>query len=220
MDQKQNLKDSGGINMMKKTHVTAGVTLSSIVGIMLGYPMTLKFLVVAAIGALFSDVDHPKGSINQKVLLVHNLIFKTITYLGFAAILYIYGPKYMDKTVIYYTIPIFIAIAFSRHRSITHSILGCIGMVVFLKLIKTKYQIDIIAPFVFGMVSHIVLDMFNPEGVELLWPNKKNYRFPITVRTGGDGEKVLVYMFAVIVILIFKGELINLVNNITFIHLI
>lgn len=188
--------------MMKKTHIITGVTLSSIVATIGGITITPIFIVIAAVGSIFSDLDHPKGALNQKVLLVNNGLFKTITYLTLAGLMYFYGGEYVDSKLIIFTVIMLVTIGFSRHRSITHSLLGAGFMSIFLYVLKTIYGINIVIPFVLGMASHILVDMFNPEGVELLWPYKKNISFPVTVTTGGIGEKVICYLFA-IVILIF-----------------
>ncbi|WP_027633414.1 metal-dependent hydrolase [Clostridium hydrogeniformans] len=187
--------------MMKKTHVVVGITLSTIVATILNKNITLIYIIASFIGSLFPDVDHPRGSINQRILLVNNWICKVLTYLMLAAILYIYGSKALDIKTIYYTIPFLIGIAFSRHRSITHSILGILASMVLINFIKLKYNLDLRDPFFVGYISHILLDMFNPQGVELLWPYRKRIKFPLTVETGGMGEKIVCYIILVIEIL-------------------
>lgn len=189
--------------MMKKTHMSVGVTLSSLAAAAVGVKINPMFIISSAIGSVVPDVDHPKGAINQKILLIHSGLFKCITYLCFAALIIIYGSKHLDPKIIYYSVPLFVAIAMSRHRGITHSLVGLIGAVAIMSFIKSKYGLNIIIPFSFGVSSHILLDMFNPEGVELLWPYKKHFRFPLTITTDGLGEKVLFYGFTVGVIYLF-----------------
>lgn len=189
--------------MMKKTHMSVGVTVSSLVAAAIGIKVNPMFIISSAIGSIFPDVDHPNGAINQKILLVHSWLFKCVTYLCFAALIIIYGSKHLDPKIIYCSVPVFVAIAMSRHRGITHSLVGLVGAVAIMSFIKSKYGLNIIIPFSFGVSSHILLDMFNPEGVELLWPYKRHFRFPINISTNGFGEKILFYGFTLGVIYLF-----------------
>ena len=46
--------------------------------------------------------------------------------------------------------------------------------------------------FIIGMLSHIFIDMFNIQGVQILWPYKRFIRFPlIRIPVGGLLEKVI-----------------------------
>jgi inner membrane protein len=209
----QNLKVvRGSKKMMKKTHVSVGVTLSSIIANLIGISITPMFIIATAIASILPDIDHPKGAINQKILLINNGMFKVITYVLFAALIMLYGPKYFDITVIYYTAPLFLVIAFSRHRGITHSLVGLAFVAMFSIFIKHKYGIDLVMAFVLGVGSHIFLDMFNPEGVELFWPCRKNYRFPVHFSTGGKIEAIVSYSFLIAVIYMFIGSNPHFIN--------
>lgn len=186
--------------MLKKTHITVGTTLTSIVALSAGVKITPAFILAAAFGSIMPDMDHPGGAINNKILLVKNNLFKSITYVALAIALVYYGPKYFDRYIFFYIAPALIVIAFSHHRGITHSLLGLAGIWLILSLIKHRYEVNIIFPCVVGMGTHILLDMFNPEGVELLAPYKKNFRFPITITTGSIWETLLFCCFTVCLI--------------------
>lgn len=200
------LNDGGIYIMMKKTHIITGVTLSSAAAIASGISITPMFVVIAAIGSIFPDLDHPKGALNQKILLVNNGLFKLITYLLLAGLMYFYGSSYIDSKLIIFIVIMLTAIGFSRHRSVTHSLFGAGFMAAFLYGLNSLYSINLILPFTLGILTHIFADMFNPEGVELLWPCKRNIRFPITVSTGGLGEKIVCYTFVIITLLIWLKE--------------
>lgn len=189
--------------MMKKTHVSVGVTLSTIIAAAVGVKLNILFLMAAAAGTIFPDIDHPNGSLNRKILLVRSNGAKVITYTMMAIIVAYYGPKYFDWHIVVYIIPIIIAVAISHHRGITHSItlLGVIATILY--LIKVRYGINLIIPFTLGVATHIFLDMFNPQGCELFYPYKKNYRFPVTIATGGLLETILFIVFFMIFIYIF-----------------
>ncbi len=69
-----------------------------------------------------------------------------------------------------------------RHRSITHSLLFFALMI-------------LISPYLaIGVLTHIILDLLNPKGVELFYPCKKNIRIPFIskfIKTNGIIEKLI-----------------------------
>ncbi len=70
---------------------------------------------------------------------------------------------------------------FFGRRSFTHSLLFSFFILYFLysiNLIYFNFSNDIIFGMFLGYLSHIVSDMFTIKGVKLLWPLKKNFRFP------------------------------------------
>jgi len=87
-----------------------------------------------------------------------------------------------------------------KHRQLTHSLLFLIAM-------------HIISPYLgIGVFTHIFLDMLNPQGVKLFYPNKKSIRFPIFpsfTKTGGPVESFIFYalIIAIVFILIFYQDL-------------
>ena len=87
------------------------------------------------------------------------------------------------------------------HRSITHSMLFCGGMM--------YYGVSIDSPILFwlgfGAYMHILGDFFTPSGVPLMWPITKRFRFFITFATGGMVE----YVFAWSVFFAGIGYLLN-----------
>lgn len=70
-----------------------------------------------------------------------------------------------------------------RHRGVTHSLLFC----VLASLVNGWLGV--------GCLVHIVMDMMTRQGVELFWPMKKKFRFPLAkcVVTNGWFEKILYY---------------------------
>jgi membrane-bound metal-dependent hydrolase YbcI (DUF457 family) len=66
---------------------------------------------------------------------------------------------------------------FTAHRTYTHSLVGCLVIIV-LAVFFTRYlakkQPELLAtlfiPIAAAVGLHVVLDLFQPEGVELLWP--------------------------------------------------
>ncbi len=75
------------------------------------------------------------------------------------------------------------------HRSFTHSILF---LLLIAYLLNTFVSIEALrVGFLVGMISHYILDMATKNGVKLLFPVKITVRFPLTVRTGGSAETVV-----------------------------
>lgn len=71
-----------------------------------------------------------------------------------------------------------------------------------LKYLFSYYKIaDYSIYFCFGMLSHVIADMFTEQGVMLLFPKQKKISFPITITTGSSLEKVISSI--AIVVLVF-----------------
>lgn len=83
-----------------------------------------------------------------------------------------------------------------RHRGVTHSLLFLIA-------------ISFLSPYLgIGVLTHILLDIFNPKGVELLYPWKKNIKIPLISKlfpTNGIGEKLIfsALILTAVIILVF-----------------
>ncbi|MFC6037907.1 metal-dependent hydrolase [Paenisporosarcina macmurdoensis] len=75
------------------------------------------------------------------------------------------------------------------HRSFTHSLLFLVLIAVFMDSFVTNEAV--IAGILVGMGSHLVLDMATKNGIKLLFPLTIRVRFPITTRTGGTVEHVV-----------------------------
>lgn len=167
------------------THMLGGVALSTAASI--AFPSYFGVIspvtVVAGLfGGLIPDIDHPKSKISNMTLAT-KIVSNAIT-------------------------------ATTSHRGVCHSLLF-IGLVSFLfQTFAVKY-ISFITPSVIwwltaGMLSHLVLDMMNPTGVNLFWPFGKKHHF-MKIKTGSSGEKVVSFILMVIdVILLVQAGLMKL----------
>ncbi len=87
-----------------------------------------------------------------------------------------------------------------RHRGFTHSLLFA-----FLAYIVTSLLFPNLAlPALIGITTHIFADMLNPEGVELFYPSKKNYRIARFRFDSPVGNGLILALSAALVILRFK----------------
>lgn len=75
------------------------------------------------------------------------------------------------------------------HRSVTHSLLAMAALVLALMAFHV-HSIYVWAAGA-GMLSHLVLDSLNPQGVPWIWPIKVKFKIPL-VTTGHFAEKLIV----------------------------
>ncbi len=75
------------------------------------------------------------------------------------------------------------------HRSFTHSLLFLVLMAILMNSFVTIESVT--AGILVGMASHLVLDMATRNGIKLLFPLKIRVRFPLTTRTGGTVESMV-----------------------------
>lgn len=82
------------------------------------------------------------------------------------------------------------------HRTFTHSLLF-LTLLTFM-LTKLVSHPSITAGLLVGMVTHLILDATTKQGIKLLYPAKITVRFPITTRTGGKVENILLLLLTVV----------------------
>jgi inner membrane protein len=75
------------------------------------------------------------------------------------------------------------------HRSFTHSLLFLVLMAILMNSFVTNETVA--AGILVGIASHLVLDMATRNGIKLLFPLKIRVRFPLTTRTGGTVESMV-----------------------------
>ncbi len=92
-----------------------------------------------------------------------------------------------------------------RHRGFTHSLL--FALLSF--LVSSALFPNLAMPVLVGITTHIFADMLNPEGVELFYPSKKNYRIAKFRFNSKTGNGIVIAMSAALVILKLKGYSFN-----------
>ena len=176
--------------MERKTHIMSANALS----LYIVKPTTISSLALtislATLGSLIPDVDL-KDSIPDKVIdrlmvsLVTIVIMSVVINQLFGIDLYSKLKECSDILNYIISIVLFIVMAYlgskSPHRSYTHSIIGCI---VFSAILSYGFNDNIVIPFFFSYVSHIVLDLFNMKGLTLLYPLKHRYCFKLCESDG------------------------------------
>lgn len=174
--------------MNGETHVTVGVAATTTLMAVGVIEPAIVPLAAAAIASLLPDIDHDKATINARLG-----INKTAYVLAAGVLLY-YSQ---DVKTIIISLAL-IAIGFSKHRAITHSLLAVV--MVYLAMKFTGVQNSIMVAAMIGYVSHLASDFFTNKGIELFFPHPKRIKFPITITTGGAIEWVISSLASVLII--------------------
>ncbi len=176
--------------MTGKTHTAIGMAIGFTLAFEKPIDTQLAIIAASTIGALAPDLDHPKGELNQKLLLINNNFFKTAFYLTVGGgFLYIYAQK---NTPLFMLLGLFfLVLAISSHRTFTHSILGFILFSAIVKLILMEYGVSsIYKGLIIGYSSHLLADCFTSKGIKLFYPFKTNVVFPLKFKKNGFAEKL------------------------------
>jgi inner membrane protein len=138
--------------MLAPTHSVFGIFLTLTILAVFGIQWSLHWTIIvfAILGAVIPDVDHPKSIIGKLLFFISAPLERR------------YG-----------------------HRTITHSFVGwavftvifavLIGLISFIPYISVWGWSDLpirwIAAFSISYLSHLILDMFNRRGSQMLWPD-------------------------------------------------
>lgn len=93
------------------------------------------------------------------------------------------------------------------HRTVTHSIFFVILTSVLLYVLQVE-KIYIFSA-IFGVLSHLFLDMLTPSGVTLFFPWQKKIRFPFKFKTGGIIDLSLATTFSIVTMYIVYNEIVH-----------
>ncbi|TCU79155.1 inner membrane protein [Tissierella praeacuta] len=184
--------------MTGKTHIAIGITAALAVSSNQPVENRLILVLVSAISSLIPDLDHPKGKLNQKILLINNNFYRILFYLslGFISI-YLYYLMEI-KAFLYLGIISFL-IGISSHRGFTHSIIGFLISLTIIKLCIGNFGVEYIyTGFTIGYVLHILADLFTIKGVKLFYPLKNNISFPIKIRTNSKIENIIFILLGIV----------------------
>lgn len=177
--------------MTGKTHIATGIAAA--LTISYGQPLENQAVIVlvSAISSLIPDLDHPKGKINQKILLVKNNFYRVSFYVSVGIVFtYLYYLSKL-KFLLFLGIGSFL-VGISSHRGFTHSIVGFLASTTIVSLGKLDYGLDsVYSGFIIGYFLHIVADLFTSKGVKLFYPLNNKISFPITIKTNSKFEKIL-----------------------------
>jgi inner membrane protein len=171
--------------MMAKAHMIVGATswavyhhyappFSDATLLQIGTLMT-----ACAFAALLPDVDHPSSTLGQLISPVSKLISMMFGHRGFThsllalfGVIYVLGYMAPEATVVADVID---AVANKSDPMQNHDL-----------------WITVIS---IGYLSHLLGDVITPAGLPLLYPFKKRFTTPYTIKAGGPGEGVVVLTY-------------------------
>lgn len=149
--------------MLAPTHSVFGLFITLIILAAFGIQISLHWtvMVVAVIGAILPDIDHPKSLIGKLFPFISNPLerkfgHRTFTHSFLGALVFI---GLFVLFILAYNI-----ILYGIHLAFAQPYLG-------LQLSNIGLAIRWVAAFGIGFASHLCLDMFNKQGSQLLWPN-------------------------------------------------
>lgn len=194
--------------MTCKTHVVA----ANATALLLTQPNNINSLalcmVSATIGGLICDLDVVTSDshkyVDRFVLFTVLGIILTI----FLEMFFNLGiTEWINKNSSYLNISItaiiFLFVCFfgmhQPHRSFMHSITGLIILSFILLL---TFQ-EIVIPFSLGMLSHILLDLFNKKGIQLFYPFKKRFELKLCSADGIINNILFIFFTAILAFELF-----------------
>lgn len=183
--------------MKGKTHMIIGAAAGAAAASYYSIETGIMLICSSIFGALVPDIDHPKSKINQKILPIKNKVFRMIVYLLLGATLIYVNAKSGIKGFRLLGC-ILIITSLSHHRGFTHSLLGFIFFSTAIYVLLNQYGFaGVYIGFSIGYFSHLIADFITNGGIELFYPWKKNMSFPITIKTGGIGENIVLIIASI-----------------------
>lgn len=143
--------------------VAVGMAVLGTTGI--GDPIQQTTIMGAAVlGALFPDIDHKQSWMGHKAPIVAEIVSGLFKHRGFLHT------------------PVFIMAVWT---------VLTIGMQIWLESPDELYVALLFRnAFISGMLSHLILDILNIQGIMWLWPVSKKRQHILSIRTGSLGETV------------------------------
>ena len=191
--------------MTGKTHVAIGIATALTISLKQPIESQLFVVISSAIGSLVPDLDHPKGKLNQRLLLINNNLYRALFYLSLGGIfMYLYFLKEMKLFLLLGITALFIGI--SSHRGFTHSIIGFLAFASIARICTLDYGLSsVYSGFTIGYLSHLIADFFNPKGIKLFYPLNVNVSSPITISTNSKTEKIMFLLLGIYCICLLFG---------------
>jgi inner membrane protein len=95
--------------------------------------------------------------------------------------------SFVGRRLLFLSVPI---AAMLGHRGFTHSLLAVVAAT-WLLVSAFRWEADLGAALAFGYLSHLAGDWLTERGIPLLWPWRRHFAAPITLKTGGVIEHML-----------------------------
>lgn len=164
--------------MIRRTHLAGGLLASAIMynNSYTAIPYVVLGTAVSLFGSLIPDIDTPTSALGKKLPSRKKTIIDKR------------GKKREVKT------DNIVSIIF-KHRTFTHSILFILMNYVLVEslvdymLIEHAINISWLYAYIYGIISHVALDLLNYQGIALLYPLPDKFSLPIIrIKSGGGGD--------------------------------
>lgn len=126
-------------------------------------------LAASLVGSVLPDIDEDDSTINSFV----PLHYKKLIYLISSCLMLYHAYKTRDIKLLLPAIVVLL-IYISSHRGFTHSVLS----VIVFSLPVVGYRHTFVA-FIVSYAVHLLCDMVNVKGLQLLWPMPVRFRLPV-----------------------------------------
>lgn len=192
-----------GDNMECKTHVVCANALALAFVKPESVSSFLVCITAATVGSTICDIDsahkgHCGYIISYSLFTIIGLILLGINHISINNWIFL-NSSYLRIIICFLLL---LGVCFygylKPHRSFLHSFLGT-GIMILLCYIALG---NIVIPFMIGIFSHILLDLFNKRGLWLLFPIKKKFSLKLCVYNG-EINNLLFNIFYVILIIEF-----------------
>lgn len=163
----------------------------------------LLCLGAATIGGTISDIDVSDKDHKGYIILYSIITVISILLLGILELVFHIGVNdwilqnsSYSRIIICFILSILLCFYgyLKPHRSFLHSFLG-VGLLI---LICYAGFGNVAIPFSIGIISHLILDLFNKKGLWLFYPIKKKYSLKLCVYNG----EVNFYLFNIFMIIL------------------
>jgi membrane-bound metal-dependent hydrolase YbcI (DUF457 family) len=144
-------------------------------------------LVAATLGAVIPDIDHPRSLIGRLFFFVSKPINDRVGHRGFTHSLL----GWLAATFLFAT---FVFVARWIANETIHT--------TFMDTTLTELTNRWIGAFSIGYFSHLFLDMFNPRGVQLFWPDKNRDVILKNIQRPESGAKIELVIFGFLLIIL------------------
>jgi inner membrane protein len=187
--------------MLAPTHSVFGIFLTLIILAIFGIRFSLHWTVIlfAVIGAILPDIDHQRSVIGK--------LFRFIS----SPLEHKFGHRTITHSFIGWGIA---SIAFAFIVLIGNWILGFVWSLGFGHWSLTPRWIS---AFSIGYLSHLILDMFNKRGVQLLWPDPTRDVIPrnpnVRTESGSKAEPFIFVILLFFMVLSFPLSKYGLVSS-------
>ena len=192
------------------THSIFGAALTAWVLVLFQTAVMPVVIILGALGALFPDIDHPNSKASNanvftkilSILVIIAISVFNIVFNFFGGIINTFSPGRVKNLT-------------GVHRSpVTHSLLTVFLFAVIASPLLFFLPVWWYAALVIGVLSHVIIDSFNPSGTPLFWPlNQGRTRFipeAIAPTTGTLGEGLVTL---IVIALLGIGLLVGWTTN-------